>query len=354
MAIRFNCASYDRFGNYGGGFLRCKTSLSAVFTGISNSVSTLTLGGISIDGGLIISYPQSGDALDISGDIRISGDYITDAIINAKIQWSDIGSFSFDIDKKNIAGEAPLNWKGYVWKIIPLGSDIMVYGSGGITKLTPKGNVFGMQDLSKVGIANAWSISGTDKLHMFVDKRNRLCKVVDKIYILGYEEYLEEMTNPILLYDELNQLVFICDGTYGYIYSIEDESLGTGPINLTGIGYSEGVLYVVASGTVAMPKFEILTDIIDLGTRKHKTIQQIEVGTNLSRRVFNASVEYNSSLTGQFRSVGWHSVTPEGVATIHCFGKEFKIGIKCLGLDEFEIDYVKIRGFIHDYDILDS
>jgi hypothetical protein len=350
--IVFNCWDYDRYGNPGRGVIFIQPTITGTWTSISNIDSSIDLGGVEIDGTLIISYPQSGTA--ITFGLTIRGNYVSRPPISARIQWSRIGEFNFEIDRKNTAGEMPLEWRGTVWQILKLGSKILVYGSGGVTRLTPADNVFGQETLVSIGIKSERAVVDVEDAHLFVDKKGCLCQTTGNgIEEIGYEEFLYPMTSPVLTFDTLNKLVYICNGTYGYIYSIEDKSLCVGPVNITGLGYSNGELFVIADGAITMPTFQITTDIIDLFNRRNKTINEIEVGTNLTGTL-EASVDYSLGINSTFVSTGWHRVTPEGIAFINCFGKEFKVHLRCTTAASFEIDYLKIRGVIHEYSPLDS
>ena len=279
----------------------------------------------------------------------------TDAVksLTSWIKWSDIGSFSFDIDRKNLAGEMPLDWRGEIYSIRKLNKYVMVYGSGGISQLIPQDNVYGLNTISKIGVKGRFSVTGDDTIHVFVDSKGRLCKLEDGVVVLGYAEYLSSMTSHVLSYDNLNRLVYICDGTSGYVYSVDDQSLGDGPINITGIGYSNGQSHVVTSGTINIPNMEVVTDILDFGSRKDKTIHEVELGTNLSGSL-EASVDFSLSTAGSFVSAGWFPVTPDGIAYVHCFGKEFRVRVRCSTSASLDLDYMKIHGVTHRYNPLDS
>ena len=315
---------------------------------LSGNTSNITLAsvGIFIEAELLSSNTSNITAASISN-------MYLDPIKSNWVKWSDIGSFSFVMDRKNVAGEMPLDWQGEVYSVMKLYDTVMVYGSGGVSQLIPKDVIFGLNTLSKVGIKSRFSVTGDASLHMFIDKENRLCRLDKTISILGYAEYLSPMTNPVLNVDNLNGIVYICDGTYGYVYSLADKSLGSGPVNITGIEYSDDELYVITSGPVTMPTLEIVTDILDFNNRKDKTVHELEVGTNLTGSL-EASVDFSLSTAGTFTSSGWKPVTPDGIAYIHCFGKEFRVRLRCTTNVAIELDYMRIRGVTHRYNPLDS
>jgi len=147
--------------------------------------------------------------------------------------------------------------------------------------------------------------------------------------------------------DEINALIYICDGVLGFVYSIKDGSLGQGPVNLTGVEYNNSIQYIIGSSLIITPTVEICTDIFDFTTRKNKTLTGIEFGLN-SEVFLNASIDFRTAPNNSFVNTGWVPVTPQGIAFINCFGQEFRIRLKAMAYEEvFKIDYIKILGVIH-------
>lgn len=276
------------------------------------------------------------------------------------VKWSNIGNLDFTIWKDNIAGERPLDWAGWVYSIKKLGNKVIVYGAGGISMLAPSGNAFGLLPIHKVGLKGKQAIAGDDKVQYFVDaigKLQRLLEVPQKSSLfeqsivpeeLDYSEYLSNMTNPILSWDALNKLLYICDGTSGYIYSQDSNSLGSGPANITGIGLRNNEAYIVSPSTIENPIFEICTDIYDMGSRKNKTITTIELGTDVIGDLW-VTLDYRKNKAEEFKTLTWHRVSPNGVTNIPCFGVEFRIRVKRTTYAYFELDYIRVNGIVHDY-----
>lgn len=276
------------------------------------------------------------------------------------VKWSNIGNLDFTIWKDNIAGERPLDWAGWIYSIRKLGNKVIVYGSGGISMLAPSGNAFGLLPIHKVGLKGKQAIAGDDKVQYFVDaigKLQRLLEVPQKSSLfeqsivpeeLDYSEYLSNMTNPILSWDALNKLLYICDGTSGYIYSQDSNSLGSGPANITGIGLRNNEAYIVSPSTIENPIFEICTDIYDMGSRKNKTITTIELGTDVIGDLW-VTLDYRKNKAEEFKTLTWHRVSPNGVTNIPCFGVEFRIRVKRTTYAYFELDYIRVNGIVHDY-----
>lgn len=279
------------------------------------------------------------------------------------VKWSNIGSLDFTIWKDNIAGERPLDWPGWVYSIKKLGNKAIVYGGGGISMLAPSGNTYGLLPVHKIGIKGKQAIAGDEKTHFFVDNTGVLYSVGEismkssmfeasiNPTKLGYAEFLSSMIDPILSWDSLNNLLYICDGVLGYVYSSNDKSLGSGPVNITGIGVRSNNLYVTAPETIVNPIFEICTDIYDLGSRKNKTIGTVELGTDVTGDLW-VTLDYRRDKAAEFKTLPWHKVSPNGVTNIPCFGVEFRIRVKRTTYAYFELDYIRVNGIVHDYNFL--
>jgi hypothetical protein len=268
------------------------------------------------------------------------------------IQWSKVGYLDFTIDESNVAGERPLDWKGCVSEILKLVDRVIVYGENGVSMMSPAGVNWGMQTLHRLGVV--CKPVGTDTEHFFIDKTNKLYRLAgDGLKLLDYSEFLSTLTNPRMLLDTETGIIYICDGELGFVYSTKSGSFGSGPVNVTGVGTQSGTLYVVASDIIEVPKLHICTDIYDLGTRKPKTIQWIEVGTDLSNGL-QAMVESRVSNKQGFMESRWILVNPSGMAFIPCYGREFKFHLRSFIYEYLELDYLRVTGTVHGTNYLDQ
>ena len=270
------------------------------------------------------------------------------------VWWSKIGYADFTVDHSNVSGRRPMDWKGTVYEIIKLNDTVVVYGSNGVTVMKPSEVHWGMRTISKIGIPNKSAAIGTDTMHFFVDNEFVLWMLTSEgLKRLDYSEYLETMTTHILTLDlELN-LLYICDGEIGFVYSIRSNSFGLGPGVVTGLGSQDSLLYVTSSEEIVYPKFSICTDIYDLGTRKPKTIEQIEVGTEIGNKL-QVMIETRVDNRKSFMKSQWRLLNPSGVAYLACYGYEFKFHLRSYIKEYVELDYMKISGVVHGSDYLDT
>jgi hypothetical protein len=266
------------------------------------------------------------------------------------VKWTKVGRLDFTIDESNVAGERPLNFPGYAYQLLKLGSSIIAYCTDGVAVLKPVGVHWGVEIIRKVGIACKTAVVGNESEHFFVDTFNKLFMLSDgELKLLDYSEYLSLLNDPVLILDNDNRLVYISDASKGFIYSVASNSFGEGPAGLTGLGTVGGINYVASPIPIFTPKFNICTDIYDFGSRNTKTIRQIELGTDLTYEL-EVMVESRVSNRDNFFESRWVPVNTKGVATIPCYGVEFRFNIRSKIYEYLELDYIKIDGTIHGFD----
>ena len=275
-----------------------------------------------------------------------SADLLLEGLKRNWVKWSNIGDLDFTIWKDNVAGERPLDWKGWVYCVKKLGNRVITYGENGVSLLIPSGVHFGLNTIYRIGLKSKNAVTGDDSIHFFIDNKNQLFSMSENLDLLGYSEYLSDMTDPVMSYDVENSLVYICDGTYGFVYSPKDKSFGAGPVNVTGISSQGGTLYVVSPATIVTPPFLVWTDIRDMGTRKTKTVFELEFGTDLEGPL-QAAIEYRMDKKESFTRTPWYEVSDGASVFITAVGKEFKYGVRALAYEYFEMDYITARGIIH-------
>lgn len=342
--IYFDCLGYDSSGNQnqGVGFAYASASGEKPFVGIDANPIAYA----SASGTLILSNVFEGTAIAYAS---ASGDLLLEALKENWVAWSNVGSLVFTKTRDNVAGSRPLDWKGLVYNTRKLGNSIIAYGENGVSVLTPVGKLVGENVIHRIGLIGRDAFAGNDSVHYFIDNLGALYRLTgDGLKILDYREYLSGLTDPVLTLDNSTNLLYICDGTSGYVYSPDSKSLGEGPINVTGMGYQSGVLFVASPAAVSIPAFEIWTDINDLGTRKGKSIQSLDIGVDIAGTL-QAAIRIRQDKASAFSQTGWQVVDPRGQVFIPSWGIEFQFGFKADVYEYFEIDYFNVIGEINAY-----
>lgn len=263
------------------------------------------------------------------------------------VKWSAIGALNFEITRSNVAGERPLDWKGTVWALKWLEDKIVAYGENGVSLLIPIGVKYGLKTIYRTGLYGKQAVVDTGDAHYFIDSGGQLLKLDPTLKIIGYAEYLKELTSSVVMsWDLQDRLIFICDGLRGFVFDPETSSLCRGPINVSGIGYQNGQRYVVGPEVINTPNLEFTTDIYDFGSRFGKHITSIEVGVDTFGYTtdIEVAVEYRLNKSEAFIQTPWVPLDNRGIAFIACFGYEFRFHLRASDAAQFHIDYLIIKG----------
>lgn len=357
LDIEFDCTDDDSAGNADGGIPEISVSLTGewlnkLFAGDSSDA--------------IITIPITfADETDFAEGVLVTSDTAIvislsvvptseDVVFEFKqnwVSWSNIGKLDFTIGHDNIAGERPMDWSGWVRGLLKLGQKIVSYGQNGVSFLTPVENKYSLRTIHKIGTKGKHAYAGNDDVHFFIDAESRLYRVQEGLEKLDYSEYLSALTSAVVMtLDKETNLIYICDGTTGFVYSIEDNSLGSGPVNITGMGSKDGTLYPVAPAAIVTPTFEICTDIYDFGSRNDKTIQSVEFGieADTTNQIMYGAIEHRKNRQDAFASTDWKIVHESGVLWQTAFGREFRFKFKLALYEYVELDYIRVKGVLHE------
>jgi len=352
LDLTYDCYGYDRLGNKDQGVLVLTTEILGIWLNQTIVASPIVVTcSISTAATFVNSVVVLASPIVVTSGLltAIFDGYVpfASAVKGNWVKWSNIGDLDFTIGKGNVAGERPLDWKGSVYAIKKLGNKTVAYGENGVSFLVPAGTAYGLNTIYRIGLKSKNAVAGDEARHFFIDTVGQLWKLGESLEKVDYSEYLSQMNNNLVMsYDNLNNLVYICDGSVGYVYSPASGSLGKCQPNITGIGSQGGTLYVVSPTAIVADHFEICTDIYDMGTRKSKTIYSLEFGTDLTTGLYSA-IDYRRDMAGAFATTPWYLVSPRGGVPITAFGREFKIRAKTLAYEYFELDYLKVNGVIH-------
>jgi len=342
LDIYFNCEGYDINGNarQGVGISLAVAYGSIPFIDFVATATSVAYAYGSSNWGLV--YDGTATAL-----AKAYGELLLEGIKRNWVKWSNIGSADFTVWKDNVAGERPLDWKGSVHAIKKLLNKMVIYGENGVSYFLPVEKYFDLLTIYRLGLKGKNAVAGDEKTHYFVDTAGQLWELSETLKLLGYSEYLANLgSNTVLSWDVKNSLLYLCDGTSGYVYSPRSNSLGKGPSNITGVGSQDGLMYVVSPAAVTTPSFEICTDIYDMGTHKNKTIFEIELGTNIAG-MLQVSIDYRNDFRAAFSQTAWKDVSKRGNCFLTALGREFRIRAKMKNYEYFEVDYVVARGIVH-------
>lgn len=255
-----------------------------------------------------------------------------------------IGAWDFEQDDGGEASRRPMPFEGAIYRIKKLGVAAIVYGDNGVTRMTPHGVHWGIQDLHKGGVKGRTAVCGTPHKHYFIDKIGMLYKILpeqlpEKIDFSNL--FFTLGTDTVLSYDDRLDIIYITDNSVGY--ALTADGLGKCPANITGVGYKGGVFYITAPATITNSPLEIATDIIDFGVRTEKTINYLDFGIALSNDLY-AALDYRWSKDDSWTSTSWRKVDDYGRVSFMVTATEFRIKAKLTSYEDVRMDYINIFG----------
>lgn len=289
---------------------------------------------------------------------KVSFDFILEHPNENSIAWSNIGELDFTVGQDNVAGNMPIDSKGYVLAIEQLATSnlIYVYSENGIAQISPKGVYYSRKEISNLGVKSKHSVVNTGDTQYFISTNNNLYRINSdsSVTLLGYSEFLISLIDPVMSYDNFNKYIYICDGTNGFIYSVDSDCLTVGPPNVTSIHYRDDEFIVGAPADIVIPDFILVTDVYDMGTKKEKTIFEFIVNSS-DPTGLELSIDYKILMDEEFVTLPYVDVGPFGVVKRPCFGREFRFRVKGTGVAEtFKIESITVNGVIHGFSFLDT
>lgn len=312
------------------------------------TINTLLLG-YAPEGVLIINegaIPGTiGETFEATITTKLYGEAVFEELKTNWVGWSKIGDVTFVQDDSNESGYRPLPWPGWAYRVLQLDKNAVVYGNNGVAlfyPVTQPAPTFGMRELLEIGIKGKNAVCGDRKRHYCIDTKGCLWEISEQgVRMLGYEEFLEPLVNPVMFFDSENDKVFINDATTGYV--LTTSGLGGGIPNLSGIIWVNGVPIVGSPAVLTEPEpLTFCTDILDFGTREQKTIEFLQVGVD-GTTPMKVAVDYRYNKSEAFRTTAYKLLNKEGVAFIRAAGVEFRLRFKMDEYEYVEVDYVKVH-----------
>jgi len=286
----------------------------------------------------------------VSLALRTTGDVYVQGRRSAWVKWSDIGTLDFTIDASNVAGERPLGLNGAIYRLLPLGGQIAAYCQNGVAILSPAGAGFSSTIIYRSGVKSKLTVATGGGIHFFIDDQDKLVRLRGDSLpeVLGFSEYLSTLTTPVLFCDPRSDLLHISGANAGYIYNYSTRSFTGGLAGITGFGFNSGSGYIASTGAVTVPAFEIVTDVFDFGDRRHKTVFELETGSDTDISL-EAQIYYRRRPGDSFRQTEWKKFNHYGRAVLVAMGIEFKVAVRSVTSSSFELDYLTVFGRRHKY-----
>lgn len=261
----------------------------------------------------------------------------------ATVAWSKIGSLEWEYTLGNEVGWSPMPWLGSVSGLLPLGKEIVVYGENGLCKMSMAKEpvtTFGIQDFGDIGVLNRNCFAGDTTAHLFVGTDYNLYSVTPEKALsgegklpakLGYQEWISQLSNPIVTFDSAKRHWWIGDEKTCFIFT------GTGlgessetPTHLSRLdGSLLGITFPHHSGEALVETGDISFD-----SRGFKTLMCVEGNLRAKKKVYG-STAFRSSYTEDERDSREILLDPRGAFFPVVAGTEIRVRFRCADFHNF-------------------
>lgn len=253
------------------------------------------------------------------------------------VAWSQVGHASFEIDRSGLAGRRPLMEVGEVFRILPLGEGVVVYGSDGIglLRLDPDIGAMAYRVISYSGIKGFGSVAGDKQEHVFIGSDNTLRALTTEFQVkeLGYKEFFNPLVNPIISFDPIERDWYISDATTSYVYG-------------SSVLFScfQSVSSLVKDGATIISHHtqdaHLLTDVIPVGLGGRKSVEAVEV--------ISHKKGWSVQGIGDGNSTSWIPTNPTNQARVKITGGQLQIGVRHNSYIDVSIEYINVMWKLSD------
>lgn len=251
------------------------------------------------------------------------------------VAWSRIGEVNWDFELGNEVGWAPMPWQGCVLAVLPLGYEVVVYGSNGVAKLKPEDKpvpTYGIHRFGEPGVYSDKTVAGDSSQHLYLGTNFNLYIVEPERALsaegkaprkIGYKKFMEQLDDPHITFDPVNRQWWIGDGRKCFIYN--GVGLCECSITPTHLNHLDGTLLGFAH-THGGDEAIVETSPLSFSSRGIKTLMNVESDVETTERqpVFGrASVKYHYEK--EFRPLQDIILDPRGAFFPVAAGTELKV-----------------------------
>lgn len=273
------------------------------------------------------------------------------------IVWSKVGDVNFTPGMMNESGYRRDPFGGEVYHVRRLGDSVIIYSSGGITKMFPVDSpaaTFGFKELHKVGLRNRGAMNGDFNQHLFIDLENTVWRLNEEgLKELGYIEYVKGLDaedihgwplDLVINFNPYKEDFYISDGSKSLLLSPQGMTNYLGSVNAVWYDNEDAHGLCGLPETIDEPPNPLLVShIIDMGYRGQKTIFSIELGS--AAMDAEVAIDWRMHHTMDFQRTSFVPINFEGIASLIVAGTEFRVCVKSsYFVTEFSsLDYITLR-----------
>lgn len=270
---------------------------------------------------------------------------------SAIVGWTKIGALDWEYTLGNEVGWAPMPWDGEVSALLPLGKEIVVYGTNGCAKLAMSSNpvtTFGVQDFGDIGVINPQCVAGDTTSHLYLGQDSALYLVEPERALsgegklpkrLGYDHWLRNLRNPVMSFDTAKRHWWIGDENRCFIFT--GQGLGEASVTPTHLSRLDGPLWGFYRGR-GDDQAIVETGPTSFDSRGIKTLMCVESDVECEERVLGWG-SWKSRYDKQFKSRGLIRLDPRGAFFPVISGTELTVGLLAGDYHSFKLSKMWLR-----------
>ncbi len=286
--------------------------------------------------------------LDVVSDMLDSIDVeITHSLDGSYIYYSCIGyddlTLLFDsptgasddyvkLFERNELGWVQLKEVGEILQIVPLGADVIAYGTEAIYKVRAGATPF-VQKLFDLGLANRGSVVDAGGKHIFLCENGALYELSEGGKKLGYENVFESLLSDvfILCFDPNTGNTFISSDSYAYLLSTSGLSRIATPIS--SIVVEGGVSKRTSPDSLSLSDLVQIADL-DIGDRDIKTLRAAKISyIPKANPSLSFTVKARDKRESAYTSFTVSDIRDNGYQQIGTSGVDFDLTLNCSNIE---------------------
>lgn len=240
---------------------------------------------------------------------------------------------------------------GAVYKLLPLGSNIVCYSMRGVFILSHHvdPNLLEVKKISTKGIKSVSAVGGNDRQHLYIDADNRFVLFTEEgRKFLDYKDLAATISEPISIFVDESNDDFIVTTTTTCCLFVEGRLSSVLQYRVTGslctVGSKVGY-YQVPAGTFYQT---IYTGVLRFGRADYKTIMGLELDSNSPTSVAGL-IYYRNGPADAWSDTGWITFDKAGYLDYPVSCTECKIMLRtAFSSTSVNVDFNGLRLVLDD------
>jgi hypothetical protein len=241
-------------------------------------------------------------------------------------------------------------WKGKVRAIKELGEFLVIYGDAGICAVrsvsepVPTLGLVKIPEIANLGIPCNGAVGGDESVHLFVDKFGAFWRLDKELKPerLGYVEFGQSLLgNEIMISYSQSENEFWISSNFETFHLTQSGLCEVDQV-ITSVIDAQGKRYGFWQGVDEASIQSIVTwDTIDFGNRGQKTIEQVQLPTDLGAfESVEFSLFWRNNTYEEFRQSPWKKVNTNGVAWPTVTAVDFRPSLRFTNLQKAKVEYI--------------